>query len=135
MQHPDPDAQLAYPQTTFTPSVTSLQLLRNLGSIRDNLQEVGKVNVVRQLDRYIHYLQARCANDLEFIDYTTAAIQRVYQVLTPQERLQVFRDYRVAERFGLQRSYGPKAEIEYFCQQIEPEILALRRKDHASPSR
>ena len=121
-----------HPDSTFIPSANSLQLLRNLGVIRDSLQRLGKLDVIRQLDKYIDYLQTQCASDLEFIDCATAAIHWVYQVLTPGERRRAFCEYRMIDRHGLQHGCGPKAEVEHFCQKIEPKILAVCRQDNSS---
>jgi len=111
--------------TCFIPSVTSLQLLGNLAVIRDALQRLGKVGVVCRLDRYIDQLQAGCADDLKFIDYATAAIHWVYRVLAEEERALVFRGYWGAGGGCAGCAYAPKAEVEFFCAEIEPEILGL----------
>jgi hypothetical protein len=114
----------------FTPSATALQLLRNLGSVQDNLKSLGKDTMVQEVDTYLTYLQEKCTHELEFIDYATAALGWVYRILSDWERLQVFRHYRPAARPSAQHAYAPKAEVQYFCKTIEPGILALQGRDH-----
>lgn len=122
------DVPTARPYTTtyrLRPSVTALQLLINLGSVQRNLEALGKKAMVEQLDRYLVYLQERCTRELEFIEYVTAALGWVYHMVPDQERFQVFCDYRPADRPSSRHAYAPKAEVHYFCEVIEPLILAL----------
>lgn len=107
-------------------STTALQLLGNIGLVRGNLEALGRDGIVQELDRYLVFLKEGCANELEFIDYATAALGWVYRTLADQERRRVFRDYRSADRPTFRHGYAPKAEVEYFCETIEPRILVLQ---------
>ncbi len=115
------------PPATFTPSVPALQLLSTLSVMRDNLEQLGKADVICRLDRYIDHLQAGSADDVEFIDYATAAIHWVYRVLTEEERAMVFRGYCGAGGGCAGCAYAPKAEVEYFCRRVEPRVLSISR--------
>ncbi len=110
----------------YVASTTALQLLGNIGSARDKLESLGRDDMVQELDRYLVFLREGCANELEFIDYATAALGWVYRTLSDPERSRVFRDYRSADRPTFRHGYVPKAEVEYFRETIEPRILALQ---------
>jgi hypothetical protein len=113
------------PPATVTPSVTSLRLLGNLCLIRDNLQQLGKADAVCHLDRYIDQVQVSFANPVTFIDYGTAAVHWVYRVLAEDERAFVFRGYCAIGGDCAGCPYALKAEVDFFCQTIEPRILEI----------
>lgn len=123
------DSPVADRPPLYVASTTALQLLGNIGAVRDNLEALGKDTMVQELDRYLVFLKERCTNELEFIDYATAALGWVCRMLPDRERVQVFWEYRPADRSSNRNSYVPKAEVEYFCETIEPLILALQRRD------
>lgn len=111
--------------TTVTPSVTSLQLLGNLCLVRNNLQKLGKTEVIAHLDRYIDQLLANSADPVTFIDYATAAVHWVYRVLAPDERMVIFQGYCAISDGCACCPYAPKAEVAFFYQVIEPRIAEV----------
>lgn len=112
------------------PAVTSLQLLGNLCLVRHNLQQLGRVDVTCQLERYIDQLQPGSLDQATFMDYATAALYWVYRVLTPDERVLAFRGYCAIGDGCAGCAYAAKAEIAFFCQEIEPRIAALSFVGH-----
>ena len=111
-------------------SATALQLLGNLGSVRHNLENLGKEDIVRQLDRYLVFLQEKFTHELDFLLFASAALGWVYRTLPDQERFPVLRNCRPADRPSSRHAYAPKAEVQYFCEVIEPLILALQQRGH-----
>jgi len=109
----------------FIPSGTGLQLLRNLGSVRDELVRLGNERLVRDVDQYLAYLQQECAEEVAFVDYVTGALGHVYEQLSHEERRRVFQNYQPAFRSSPLHAYAPKGEVQFFCQMVEPGILSL----------
>jgi len=103
-----------------------LALLSNLRTIFDNLERIGS-SIGPDLREIIgiSVRNATESNDpIERIDHLTDAIVRVWREIPRSQRSAVFQGYQEGKkRFG--GSYAPKAQVETFCEEVEPQILNL----------
>jgi len=116
------------PETRISrePSIIEIELLANVARIRTNAERAGVQAVIDIIDLYspAEFL-AQSGDAIDGIDQLTATIGHAFEITPTEQQGTVFAGYAKAHEYGESMGYAPKTEVETFCRNIEPLILAV----------